>query len=286
MKSFFLILFLNVFIVFNIYSQKQSDSLLTFEKKLFLQSFDNYGVLFGEISKYIKLPAVTKKSFLKDSLWGHILPKFGQGNIIVLTKKEIQHFAELSNIKLKFSYENFRIPNWKKFHKINRFVSFTPKLSLLILFENDAKIIDIDILTAKKYFTFYPYGTYGKTTDYDKNSIPIVYLYKTNSLKPPLVTALISSKFKSKLKLDDIIVEKKITYINNGENDKLITITVDLNNDGQPDIVKLTQILSNNRGYQNRKRHNIESCFIAILHNGKWYRTSFAEIGQDGLGGF
>lgn len=281
-KTIFTFILINIFCSAFSQNNSQSDS-INFSEDFYLHSFGEYGSLWGSENKNLKLPKLEKESFITDDMWGHIMPKNGWVNTITVTMKELEYFAKLSNCNIEFSEETFRNPeHWDKFPEMSKNVWFESALSLLLIFENRVEIISIDTLNARQYLTGYPYGN----PDCEENNVPVIYTYAGNYSEEPLLTIFISYYAISKLDINKIVVNKKIKYSGDNDEVKIIKTTVDLNNDGQIDILGFYQSNYDFPEIEEIEREYFEAKFIAVLYKGKWYRTSYTETGQDGLEGF
>ncbi len=278
-KRISILCYLLLLLSYKVYSQEN------FHELLYLKKLGKYGTIYGSENKNWKLPDNSKTSLSDDKLCGHILPKMViDPERFVVTLKELEHFAELSDIEIEYTGKAVCVPeHWEgdKFKTQIQTLHFKEPLKALIINDEDIQSITLDSIIGERFFTFYPEGSYEDSAPKDDKSNPIAFRFPKQILKNANMILLISDHAYNNLSIKKINIcsERKVKTYDTETKDIRLTTKVDIDNNGEPDI-----ILFKDKEILGGEAHDF--IFIAIYNKTEWYRTAYSEIGQDGVEGF
>lgn len=281
-------LFISILLLFFLFKNKikaqenQHLNQTSFAKYLHFDSLVNYGLLWNNENKRWILPQNKKKENIE--LWGHLLPKLIKDGVVI-TPKELSYLAETSNTEMVLTGTANRSPeHWNKFPPLVQNIYFKKPLKAFLIIDTIAKVVTIDTLHAKRFYTYYPHG---RINPIDSQSIPIVYEFKEILVKNANMIVFISDYASKNIDAENMMIKTTSSYFKNDEyTTKLLTTKIDWDNNKEFDIIFFNEKVIENATSDGDETNNYEASFIAMIYDGIWYRTAFSENGQDGVEGF
>ncbi len=253
---------------------------------LAMDSIGKFGSLHGNDVKNWRFD-IKSGSSLTLGLWEHILPKSViADDKIVISHNELVHFTNRDKIQIETKGTASSIPvHWEnRFGKQIQTLSFSKPLHVLVVKESRLVPLTLDNLEGVRYATYYPKGEFDVL---DQNDAPIVYRQQ-NKLESGTPILLVTSRFLEHIDLEKAKIHRSTQVQGTEEySETLLTLSIDFNDDGQPEVlmyqiqVEDTFAMEGDEGVGNQP-----SSTMGLYFENCWYRTSFWQMGQDGLEGF
>lgn len=265
-----------------------------FSQQFFLKKYKNFGQMWGKEQPDWVLPVNKKPA---KELFGHVLPKsvIG-GNELVCSYNEIAHFAKLNNIKVKKKGKAFYLPeSWNnKFKEGIQTLVFNKPLYVMAVGENTHKLITVDSLVGKRFYSFMPHQeSFAKEL---KDNIPVCYYINGDSTiavgendKGGICNfiCLLSPKAVDAVKKQEVKVWSHSQF--SGPETMQVTMRathVDITGNKETDIIRFYENLDDQETDEGDESASYTGEFIYINNDSVWHCSATYQDGQDGVEGF
>jgi hypothetical protein len=247
---------------------------------------EKFGIVHSVINEEWKLPIITGNKPFFD--FNEFLVKgISDDNNVILTIAELKHIAKIGRSKILYYGNKTRNPStWENLPPYSPKIVFHDSVSFIIISKGKMNICKSSTLKAKKYFTYYPRVTDVKLV---MDFVPVEYAIDSFQIKSNETSLFIAG---STNMIEKLINNKPTISVDTarfGTRDIpgiLITTKIDLNNDGQIDIVKFYEKIVDHVTDKGDIGADFLGTMVAVLYKNKWYRTAFRQTGQDGIEGF
>nr|WP_299171255.1 hypothetical protein [uncultured Allomuricauda sp.] len=232
------------------------------------------------------LPKNTKPAFISEGMIGHLLPKIVlEKGAYVTCKKEIFHFAKLSEINAHAIGEGFYKPeHWSsKFDTPIYSYKFSEPLSLLLIKKDKSQLVEIDAIEGNSFFTFYP--RQHAVGHLDETLVPIVYKAEVPG-NIDFVTYISPNALKA---IDISKVVLNLESISYGDADYPGTLKItqlDLDGNGETDIIRIKDDLLDLVTPEEDEGGGFSGDYILVYIENDWYLSSYRATGLDGKVGY